>query len=804
LSTVPTPETLPTHLAERVTVHSPPGRLHPAGAFVVYWMRTAVRAHENPALDTALTIAQALGLPVFVYHALSERYPYASDRHHTFILEGARDVAAECAARGIGYAFHLERPGHRSKALQELAERAALVVTETFPAPPLDWLTESLADAAPCPVWSVDAACIVPMPLVRKAHTRAYAYRDATEGIRATRQGLPWREVAVTTPAFVPDPLPFKPVDWAAADIEALVADCAIDHGVPPVRDTPGGTVAGYARWNEFVRSGRLARYAADRNDPLRHGVSRMSAYLHYGMVSPFRLVRDCLAMGGEGPEKYLDELLVWREVAYAFCYWHEDPTGVEAIPGWARETLDRHGRDPRPLYSWEQLARGQTGDALWDAAQRSLLRQGELHNNVRMTWGKALVGWTRDADEALERLVDLNHRYALDGRDPASYGGLLWCLGQFDRPFTPELPVLGTVRPRPTREHARRLDVSRYAAHTDRGDGSRAARVLVIGAGLAGLSCARALRDQGVAVTVLDKGRGVGGRLATRREGAWRFDHGAPVLHAFDSRLQPFLASWTQDGLLASAGDGEWLGTPAMTALPKHLASELAVQTGVQVISVAREGTTWTAVDARGGRYDAEALVLAMPAPQAVALLGTAAPSGHALRERLATVQMAPCWSTMVCFDSPPSTRVVARLNGRAHAFNDGPLARCLREADKPGRSSEECWVVQGSAAWSAAMLELEADAVAREVASALGQALEMPSPAIHAVSHRWRYARVATGLPVSCLWDEENGLGAAGDFANGPEGTHRDAEAAWLSGIALAGRMLAGRPTRPSSRAT
>jgi predicted NAD/FAD-dependent oxidoreductase len=182
------------------------------------------------------------------------------------------------------------------------------------------------------------------------------------------------------------------------------------------------------------------------------------------------------------------------------------------------------------------------------------------------------------------------------------------------------------------------------------------------------------------------------------------------------------------------------------------------------------------------------------MPAPQAVALLGTAAPSGHALRERLATVQMAPCWSTMVCFDSPPSTRVVARLSGRAHAFDDGPLARCLREADKPGRSSEECWVVQSSTAWSADSLEREADAVAREVAVALGQALEMPTSAIHAVSHRWRYARVAKGLAVSCVWDAENSLGAAGDFANGPEGTHHDAEAAWLSGVALAGRLLAG----------
>ena len=122
------------------------------GTFILYWMRTAVRAHENPALDVALAVGAARQLPVFVYHALSERYPYASDRHHTFILEGARDVQAECAARGIGYAFHLERPGHRQPALRQLASNAALVVTETMPLPPLDTWTRQLAARISAPV----------------------------------------------------------------------------------------------------------------------------------------------------------------------------------------------------------------------------------------------------------------------------------------------------------------------------------------------------------------------------------------------------------------------------------------------------------------------------------------------------------------------------------------------------------------------------------------------------------------------------------------------------------------------------
>ena len=105
---------------------------------------------------------------------------------------------------------------------------------------------------------------------------------------------------------------------FAGGDREAFAA-LPVDHGVAPVPDTRGGTAAGYGRWREFVSTGRLDRYAAKRNDASIDGVSRMSAYFHYGMVSTFRIVRECVARGGDGADKYLDELLVWRELAYAF-----------------------------------------------------------------------------------------------------------------------------------------------------------------------------------------------------------------------------------------------------------------------------------------------------------------------------------------------------------------------------------------------------------------------------------------------------------------------------------------------------
>ncbi|MEM7193286.1 MAG: deoxyribodipyrimidine photo-lyase, partial [Pseudomonadota bacterium] len=381
---------LPDCLAERCRAVNQ-AKPKSGGDFVLYWMRTACRAHENPALDVALITSRALDRPVLVYHALAETYPYASDRHHTFILEGARDVQAAMMERGIGYAFHLERPGHRGRNLLSLAERACLVVTEEMPVEPIRGWTKQLAKAVATPVFAVDTACIVPMALTKRAYDRAFAFKKATEKLRATRVSQPWDEIEPPHAAYLSHELPFQPMDLQAASIPDLVTACAIDHTVGPAPQTRGGSVAGYERWIAF-RDRRLKRYAHNRNDALRlDAVSRMSAYLHYGQVSPFRLARDAAEIGGAGAEKFLDELLVWRELSYAWCFHRRDHDQLSALPDWAIESLREHQDGPRPdIFSWETLARGRTGEPLWDAAQASLRIHGELHNNVRMTWGKA------------------------------------------------------------------------------------------------------------------------------------------------------------------------------------------------------------------------------------------------------------------------------------------------------------------------------------------------------------------------------------------------------------------------------
>ena len=795
---MPAPEQLlPPRLAERVEITPPAADTVAGGAFVLYWARTAVRAHENPALDVALLAAEALGVPIFVYHALSERYPYASDRHHTFILEGARDFALELSTRGIGTAFHLEREGHRGPHLVTLAGQAALVVTELMPVAPLDEWTESLRAAIEVPVWQVDTACVVPMTLTTHAYDRAFAYRDATSKLRRERVPAPYIEVAHTGLRFVPE-LPFTPVDLATADLGALIATCRIDHGVGPVADTRGGSVAGYARWRQFVQSGRLDRYDKTRNDPTRgDGVGRMSAYLHYGMVSPMRLARETAQMKSEGAKKWLDELLVWRELAYTFCFHRPDHDTVDALPGWARETLRQHEADARELYDWEHMARGRTADVFWNAMQHSLLAHGEIHNNVRMTWGKAFVGYTADAERSLAVAIDLNHRYALDGRDPASYGGLLWTLGQFDRPFTPPNRVLGTVRGRATADQAARISVDKYAKHVHRPVYATPRRVAVIGAGLSGLMCARTLLDHDIEVSVFEKSRGYGGRCATRRDGPWRFDHGAQYFTFRDARLMPYVHSWAQQGLIApwqgtlavreggawqpaKTGVRRYVGVPGMNAIGAHLAADLDVQLETTVTLIQREGRQWRLLDANNedlGAFDA--VLTCIPAPQAATLL---APVSPALAATASTAVMHATWATMLVLNERPP------LEFEGAFINDDPvLGWIARDTGKPQRSADEIWVLHATRAWSDAHIEDGKEEVAAAMTAAFARVVGAEVAPVHSAAHRWRYALPDPVAADAALYDAAAGLGAGGDWCGGPR-----VEGALLSGIALAGRVL------------
>ena len=359
---------------------------------------------------------------------------------------------------------------------------------------------------------------------------------------------------------------------------------------------------------------------------------------------------------------------------------------------------------------------------------------------------------------------------------------------------------------------------------------------VAVVGAGLAGLSCAQALRSAGLQVTVLDKSRGVAGRMSTRRSEGWQADHGAQYFTARHPAFAAEVARWTDAGVAApwtpriavlggddpqrdvrgslgggasgdagDAGDAglvRHVGVPRMTSPAQWLAEGLGVRTGHTVQTLQRDGVQWRLGTVEHGWLSEafDALVLAMPAPQAEALLrqgwqgsdGTgvdadaqvdAQAQAQVLADVAAAVTMRGCWALMLRFDAPVD------LPFDAAFVNAGPVRWMARDSHKPGRPASvtagETWVLHASPAWSEAHIDDSPEAAAEALLAAFA-GWGGPRPATW-TAHRWRYADSLPPPHGLRHWLPELGLGLCGDWLAAGK-----VEGAWLSGQAVARQVL------------
>ena len=747
---------LPEHLNERcrwlTETQTPVG-----DGPVVVWLKSLFRVHENPVVDVGRWMAHHHGRSLLIYHGLDERYPHASLRHHNVVLDAAVDLHRGFSKQGLRYVFHLARNGHRSSAMKDLAKQASMIVTDLFPLPPwTDWV-ESVAGLATGPVVEVDGHCVIPMPLYGRSVDRPFKFRNATKKLRKQRLQRRWPKMDLSVNAYDGD-LPFEPVmvEHQLVDLDQrwnLLQQCAIDPTVHPVWRFKGGEQAALERWQAFKDKG-LGGYARRRNNAAdTDGVSRMSAYIHYGMISPMKIAREAAEIGTKSAEKYLDELLVFREHAWHHIFSTDDPYGLHNLPDWARLSWRSTRDDPRTiLYPMRQLERAAVHDPLWAACQRSLLRHGELHNNVRMTWGKALTGWTVDVEQSMAWGQALNDKYALDGRDPSSVVGIQWCHGLFDRPFHPPAPILGLVRQRDPRTHMSRLDMEAYRGFTDRPAATTVHPMVVIGAGIAGAVAARLLADHGFDVVVLDKGRRVGGRTSRRRVDDVVLTHGA--VHLNES--PDWFVSWAEaevkaERMVATEDGYTLLDGPETIA---EWLNGVDVVTSTTVTRLEQNGDTWVILDEEGNRWQASGVVLTAPLPQALRMLPSAP-------ETWSAHPYEPTWTVVLAHQEvcPASVR-------------DGLIKAGLKmQADEDLRGV----VVHLSAEWSREHLEMEridvTQAFLAMVAGVGKEALQWIREAT-VQAHRWRFGRSsATGershLPrlveAGDAWGEPVGTGGA-----------------------------------------
>lgn len=435
------------------------------GRYVLYWMQMFKRASKNYALNFAIQMANDRGLPLVVYEGLKYYYPWANDRIHTFILEGVEEKRKEFAAQGIRYVFYLQKTKKDLKnTVAKLAKNASLVVTDDYPCFIIPRHNATLAELN-LPVFSVDANGMIPMSALPKEEYAAYTIRSKINRL------LPDTPRRITTPKLKYQNLKLDldcPETFVTVEtITKLVSQCDIDHSVKPSKLYRGGTEAGRKRLRHFVNN-ILPNYDDTRNEPSIDGSSRLSPYLHFGFLSIQEVVEA--VEKAEAPksskEAFLEEAIVRRELSFNLTRHNPNYDSIKALPPWVQQTMRNHKDDERELIDEERIEGAETYDELWNAAQRELVSTGLMHNYVRMLWGKNVIQWQPNYEMAFELLVHLNNKYALDGRDPNSFAGILWCFGKHDRPW-PEREIFGQIRYMSSKSMARKFRAKKYIEWT-------------------------------------------------------------------------------------------------------------------------------------------------------------------------------------------------------------------------------------------------------------------------------------------------------------------------------------------------
>jgi deoxyribodipyrimidine photo-lyase len=418
---------------------------------------------SNHGIAFAAGLANEFALPLLFYEGLTCTYPFASDRFHAFILEGATETARRASEQGMGYVFHLHRrQSDPHDALYRLAAKAAALVTDDFPSFICARYNNTVPPKIGIPYYAVDSSCIVPMSHFGKQEYAAYTIRpkirkvlaEYVEPLSLPRLKTKWQAKQSELHAGV-----------TTANILGIVRSCEIDHSLAPSGQYRGGRTEAKRRLRRFLEND-LRRYAGQSREPSAEATSRLSPYLHFGQISSLEVAlaaREHSANHKLIADEFLEELIVRRELAFNFARYGPCHSSLSALPEWAQRTLAMHSRDPRPyVYSRDQWENAETHDALWNAAQKELLRDGVIHGYYRMYWGKKIIEWSKTHEEALETTIYLNDRYAIDGRDPNTYTNILWCFGLHDRPW-PERPVFGTVRYMSLDGMKRKTDVDAY-----------------------------------------------------------------------------------------------------------------------------------------------------------------------------------------------------------------------------------------------------------------------------------------------------------------------------------------------------
>ena len=445
---------LPKWIRERTNVLNQMSVQKDTADFVLVWLQQTLRGHDHPSIEAGLFLARELDLPILVYHGLRCDYPYASHRLSRFILGASREMGLELRRRNIHCIQLIQRDTEHGKGMvYRLAERAACVITDDHPTFVASAQAKAFASNVNVSCLSVDSTLLVPHRCLPDDLGSTAAFRTAHTPKRETAMDVGVEENVSSVRKSI-DRLPDELMELAQLserDLDTLVETLPIDQKLRYGTEFEASASAAQARLlaidENFVRS-----YPSQRNNAsFKFGATGLSPYLHFGMVAPWHVVSQVRSSGAPKSSAYklLDELLTWREWSHYRLRQNSALMRYETLPQKARASLSEHASDRRqPELSIGDVLHGRTPDQLFNAAARSWLHTGWLHNNLRMYWAKQLLRFMPTPQGAWAAGCYINDRVSYDGRDPATYISMRWAFGEA-KPGYRNLPIYGFVAPK-------------------------------------------------------------------------------------------------------------------------------------------------------------------------------------------------------------------------------------------------------------------------------------------------------------------------------------------------------------------
>lgn len=420
-------------------------------------MQASQRSIFNHALEYAADLANEQKLPLLVVFGLTGNYPEANVRHYHFMLEGLRNVRDSLALRGIHFRVYSGSP---EEVAIGAAEQARIVVVDRGYLRHQKLWRKTVGEKAGCQVIQVESDVLVPTTTASTkeefaARTlRPKIHREMKKFVAPLKE----RELLVKSRIDQID-------EGLNLDDPHLLDQFDLDQSAPTVPEFTGGQIEAERRLQLFIES-KLPLYGTGRNDITATNTTELSPYLHFGQISPLRIILQLIANASPSDENVaglIEELIVRRELAINFVEQNEHYDSYKSLPEWSIKTLDKHREDSRDfLYTTEEFEGAQTHDPYWNAAMNEMKRRGMMKGYMRMYWGKKVIEWSRSPEVAYETLLYLNNKYFLDGRDPNSYANVAWIFGKHDRPWG-ERSVFGTVRYMNANGLKRKFDIETY-----------------------------------------------------------------------------------------------------------------------------------------------------------------------------------------------------------------------------------------------------------------------------------------------------------------------------------------------------